>query len=78
MVGHEGIEKDRRWHLSISHPDRLPEWEEIKQARYDLLNRSMDFAMILPREGDYINLHNFCMHIWEIKEGEMDVAIDRL
>lgn len=77
LIAKEGDEKDKRWHLSISHPLRYPTWDEIKEARYSLLSRTKDFAMILPREGDYVNIHPNCFHLWEIKKGEMGVAIDR-
>lgn len=55
------------WHLSISHPDRNPTWEEIHQVRYDLMPRDRDMAMILPPVENYVNIHEYCFHIWEMK-----------
>ena len=54
------------WHLSISHPNRNPSWEEIKQARYDLCPHDVTMAMILPPTDEYVNIHNFCFHLHQI------------
>jgi hypothetical protein len=77
LLGKEGDDKIQRWHLSISHPERYPTWDEIKQARNSLLSRTKDFAMIFPREGDYVNIHPNCFHLWEIVKDELEQAIDR-
>jgi hypothetical protein len=59
------------WHLSISHPNRNPTWEEIKQARYDFCPHDVTMAMILPPTTEYVNIHNFCFHLHQIpNEGE--------
>jgi hypothetical protein len=54
------------WHMSISHPYRYPTWDEIKQVRYELMPKDLDIGMILPVEDDYINIHNFCFHLFEL------------
>lgn len=54
------------WHLSISRPDRYPNWEEIKDARYALLPMGLTFAQILPPMNEYTNIHPNCFHLWEI------------
>ena len=54
------------WHLSISTPDRNPTWEEIKQARYDFCPHDITMAMILPPTSEYVNIHNFCLHLHQI------------
>ena len=55
------------WHLSISHPDRYPAWEEMKFVRYKLLPRDLCFAILLPPPEYYVNVpaHDRVMHIWE-------------
>lgn len=57
----------KRWHLSISHPDRYPTWDEIKEARYALLSRELTFAMIFPPPSQYVNHHPNCFHLHEIE-----------
>ena len=56
------------WHLSISHPSRNPTWEEIRDARYSLVPDNVTMAMLLPPKGEYVNIHGFCFHLYEIKD----------
>lgn len=60
-------------HISISHPHRLPRWEEIKWVREKYGDPSKFYAMVLPPEEFYVNLHQFCMHLWEVKS-ELEVS----
>lgn len=62
----------RRWHLSISCPDRNPTWEEIRDARYSLMPKQITVAMILPKPEDYLNVMEFCFHLHQIDEGAVD------
>lgn len=57
-----------RWHLSISTPTRYPTWDEIADARYALLPDSLEVAMLLPPRAHYVNLHPYCLHLWEIRD----------
>ncbi len=61
-----GQEPEIGWHLSISRPDKNPSWEEIKQARYDLLPDNVTMAMILPPMSEYVNIHQLCFHLYQI------------
>lgn len=66
------------WHRSISHrrsvvsargvhlPGRYPTWDEIKEARYELLPDNCYMAMILPPKSEYVNLHETCFHLYQI------------
>lgn len=54
------------WHLSISHPSRYPAWEEIRDARYDLLPDACTMGMLLPPRAEYINVHPNCFHLYEV------------
>ncbi len=61
------VSKDAgRWHLSVSHPLRYPNWDEIKHVRYKYLPNDITAAMLLPPKEDYVNLHPTCFHLWEI------------
>lgn len=60
-----------KWHLSISCEDRYPTWDEIKQARYDLLPDNVTMAMLLPPRSKYVNIHPNCFHLYEIKKREI-------
>jgi len=56
-------ENDYYWHLSISRPDHYPSWDEVAKARYELLPLDREFAMILPRPEEYINIHQYCFQV---------------
>jgi hypothetical protein len=67
-VGECSVIQTRKTHFSISHPSRYPTWDEIAAARYALLPRLRDCAMVLPPEEDYVNLHEFCFHVHLLRE----------
>lgn len=53
-------------HLSISHPQRYPTWEEIKEAKEYFFKDDEDAMMVLPRKELYVNLHPNCFHVWQL------------
>jgi len=63
------------WHLSISHPERYPLWDEIKAARNTLLPMDKTFAMMFPPQAEYINVHPNTFHLWQVvgKYREIDL-----
>jgi hypothetical protein len=54
------------WHLTISRPDRLPSWEDVRDARYALIPDEAVMVMMLPPRGEYVNVHEFCLQLYEI------------
>lgn len=62
-----------RWHLSISCADRYPTWDEIADARYDLLPNAIEAAMVLPPAEHYINQHPYTFHLWEMRDPGMPI-----
>lgn len=73
-----GSDQVLRWHLSISHrtngpdpqPGRYPAWDEIADARYELLPDDVTMAMLLPPPDQYVNLHETTFHLHEIDDQE--------
>lgn len=53
--------------LSISRNDRYPTWDEVAHLRYELIPDEHIMAMVLPSRDEYINIHNFCFILREIK-----------
>lgn len=72
MVGKESA----GWHLSISCADRYPTWDEVAHARYKLIPNSATMAMILPPREEYVNVHDYCLHIWQIDHGDRKPVYD--
>ena len=63
-----------RFHLSISHlGGRYPTWDEIADARYDLMPNDCDCAILLPPTYDYLNIKGNVFHVWEIKDSELPI-----
>ena len=56
------------WHLSISCKDRYPTFDEIRDARYKFLPENITVAMLYPPKSEYINIHENCFHLWEMKD----------
>lgn len=67
------------WHLSISHAiavigpsgspiaGRYPSWDEIRDARYDLLPDEITVGILLPPKAEYVNLHPTTFHLHEVE-----------
>lgn len=55
----------RLLHVSLSYPDRYPTWDDIKAVRYAFYPATVDGAMMLPADGYYVNVHEFCMQMWQ-------------
>lgn len=52
-------------HVSLSRADRLPSWEEVKAIRAAFYPADIDVMMVLPAERDYVNVHDYCFHLWQ-------------
>jgi hypothetical protein len=66
------------WHLSVSRPDRLPSWEEVRDARYALVPDEAVMALLLPPRARYVNVHEFCLQAYEIPASYITEVQDRL
>ncbi len=51
-------------HISISRTNMYPSWDEILRVK-DYFFGDVDCMMVMPKEQDYINCHQFCFHIWQ-------------
>lgn len=51
-------------HTSLAHPSRLPTWEELKEVKEEFHGDVFVFQA-LPPSAVYINVHNYCFHLWE-------------
>lgn len=57
-------------HVSVSRDDRYPSWDEIKNVRAAFFEDSQYVAQFLPPAEQFVNLHNFCFHLWAKANGE--------
>jgi hypothetical protein len=56
-------------HVSLSYPDHLPTWEEIKAVKGLFFGDGVDAMMMLPRKELYVSHHPYAMHIWQCPVG---------
>jgi hypothetical protein len=61
-------EHGRLLHVSISYPKRDPSWGIIKAVRDAFYPPDVDVAMMLPRQEDFINLHQHCFQMHQLPE----------
>lgn len=54
------------WHVSVSHPSRVPSWDEMRTAREAMTPDEVTMAILLPPRAEYVNLHPRCLHLWEV------------
>jgi hypothetical protein len=64
-----------KWvHISISTPDRVPNWEEISRVKACFLGLEVEAYQVLPKQDDYVNVCTHCLHIWAPLDGKRRVA----
>lgn len=52
-------------HLSVSTPARTPTWDEMCKMK-EIFWRDDEVCMQLhPKKEEYVNNHNYCLHIWK-------------
>lgn len=66
--GTKEYEETGRWHMSIAHPWKYPDWDTMRSARYLLLPADITMAMLLPPEKHYVNMHSNCFHLYETRD----------
>lgn len=60
-----------RWHLSISHPFRLPTWDEINAARDACIPADVWLCQPMPPKEYWVNLHAHTLHLWQVRDREL-------
>jgi hypothetical protein len=60
----------KRWvHVSVSHRDRVPTWDELRSVKDWLLGRDTLVVQVLPPEAEYVNVHPYVLHLWHCLDG---------
>ena len=52
-------------HCSLSRRSRLPSWQDVKVVKDAFLGEDVEAFHVLPKKEEYINLHPFCLHLWQ-------------
>jgi hypothetical protein len=55
----------RRWlHVSISHPNKIPTYQELADAKRDFIGEDVYAYQVFAPTKDHVNIHPFCLHLW--------------
>lgn len=76
LLGYEPVydqagEADYRWHLSIAGTTRVPRWDEMVSLAHALRPGVM-FCIPLPPRSFWLNEHELCLHVWEVKDAALE------
>ena len=52
-------------HVSASYADHLPSWADLGLLRAAFYPADKDVIQVLPRAGEYVNVHSYCLHLFE-------------
>jgi len=51
-------------HISVSRPERIPTWEELKKVKDDFFGEEREAYHVIPKKKDHVNAHEYCMHLF--------------
>jgi hypothetical protein len=55
-------------HVSVSYADRDPRWKDLKLLRQAFFPDDVDVIQVLPRAGEFVNLHTHAFHLYQAPE----------
>lgn len=58
-------------HLSVSMPGKTPTWDQMCVMKDIFWNKNETCIEYHPKEEDYVNNHEHCLHIWKPTEQEL-------
>ena len=58
-------------HVSLAHQSRMPSWDELRRVKSWLMGPDARAIQVLPPESEYVNLHPFCLHLWQCLDGDV-------
>lgn len=58
-------------HVSVSFPRRCPTWDEMCAAKDIFWQAEECCVEYHPPKSEYINIHDYCLHIWRPKNGQI-------
>lgn len=64
LIGPESHNKETWVHVSLSKPNKLPTWAEVREVKNIFIGRKEKAIMILPCDDEYVNIHPYCLHLW--------------
>lgn len=67
-----GIHDDgKRWpHVSLTHPRRIPLYEELMTVKDVFIGRDLQAIQVHPPRSRHVNIHPHCLHMWACLDGD--------
>lgn len=74
LEAYHGPEYGPLLHVAVSWPNRLPSWKLLGQVKDLLYGDAVEAAIVLPRKREYVNVHPYCHHLWQVPDAWADAA----
>ena len=58
-------------HVSVSHRNRCPSWDEMCVFKDIFFRKDECCIEYHPAEKNYVNVHQYCLHIWKPQKVEL-------
>lgn len=58
-------------HVSVSTPHRCPSWDEMCWIKDLFFEADETVIQYHPRKDDYVNCHEYCLHMWRPQNVEL-------
>ncbi len=72
-------EDGKRWHhVSVSREHQLPSWEDLGMVKRVFMGHEVTALQVLPPVSRYVNIHNFCLHLWRCLDGDVTPQFDHV
>jgi len=66
-------EDDKFWvHVSLSRKSWTPTYDDLRMVKRDFLGDRYAYQ-VFPPEETFVNIHNHCLHLWSLAEGDGQV-----
>lgn len=57
-------DKNAWLHVSMSHHDRLPTYEEMQKVKDVFVGRNNKAIQVFSPASEHVNVHPYCLHLW--------------
>lgn len=51
-------------HVSLSHPNRIPSYGELKRCKECFVGKDKKAIQVFPPESEHVNINENCLHLW--------------
>ena len=53
-------------HVSLSLPNRLPSWQDVKMVKGLFMGPEVTAWQCLAPDSEWVNVHEYCFHLWAL------------